>query len=162
MLFPEAPDLPGSAALLLLRLVGGAALVIHGYGKMKTPLTWMGDDTWAPGFLQAIAAFSEFGGGIAWLLGLLTVPASVLFLGTMVVAVSTHLSRGEPFVGPGGAASELAALYLAVATVFIAMGPGRFAVDFVITHHRANVGPSPTRRSHESRQEGNDRSHRYA
>jgi putative oxidoreductase len=55
----------GSVGLLLLRLVMGAAFLFHGWGKIQTPLGWMGPDAPVPGILQALAAVAEFGRGMA-------------------------------------------------------------------------------------------------
>jgi putative oxidoreductase len=118
-----------STALLLLRLVAGVAFMMHGWGKIQNPFGWMpGDST--PGIFQALAALSEFGGGLAWILGLLTPLASLGLLCTMTVAAWFHaVQRGDPFVGQGGPSWELAGIYFCIALVFIATGPGRFALD---------------------------------
>lgn len=121
-------------ALLLLRLVVGLAFMLHGWGKILNPFGWMGPEGFAPGFLQALAALSEFGGGLALILGLLT-PLACLGIGsTMAVAFSTHaFMRGDPFVSmTGGPASELAAVYFCIAMLLLAMGPGRFSLDRMI------------------------------
>jgi putative oxidoreductase len=124
------------AALLLMRLVAGLAFVLHGWGKIQNPFGWMGPDGFAPGIFQALAAISEFGGGLAWILGLLTPLASLGLAATMAVAFSFHALQGDPFVASGGgASSELAAVYFAVAILLLAAGPGRFSVD------RAVFGP---------------------
>lgn len=125
------------AALLLLRLVGGLAFMLHGWGKIQHPFDWMGPQAFAPAPLQALAALSEFGGGLAWILGLLTPLASFGIASTMVVATWTlAITRGDPFVASGpGPAFELPALYLCVALLLIAAGPGRWSAD------RAIFGP---------------------
>jgi len=117
--------------LLLVRVVFGLGIAQHGWGKIQHPFTWMGPDAPVPGFLQALAALSEFGGGIALILGLLT-PLALLGLAiTMIVAITTvHLKAGDPFVARGGGRSyELAALYLAVSLLVLFAGPGRFSLD---------------------------------
>ncbi len=126
----KAPHLPPPAdgALLLMRLVAGLAFVFHGWGKIQNPFGWMGPDAFAPGLFQGLAALSEFGGGIAWMIGLLTPLASIGIGCTMAVAVGTHLLGGDPFVGRGGS-YELAAVYLCLSILFIASGPGRFSLD---------------------------------
>ena len=123
--------------LLLIRVVAGLAFTIHGWGKIQNPFGWMGPDGFAPGIFQALAAIAEFGGGLAWILGLLTPLASLGILSTMAVAFSFHaFMRGDPFVSmTGGPASELAALYFSVALLLMAMGPGRFSLD------RKLIGP---------------------
>src|SRR5690606_29699615 len=92
------------------------------------PFEWMGPDAFAPGIFQALAAVSEFGGGIAWILGLFTPLASLGIAATMAVAVTVHVSRGDPFVGHGGS-YELALLYFSIALAFFVVGPGRFSAD---------------------------------
>ncbi len=106
--------------------------MLHGYGKIQTPFTWMGPDAAVPGFLQALAALSEFGGGLAWVLGLLMPLASFGLACTMLVAAGVHaFVLGDPFVasGPGMGAYEPASVYFCVALLFLLAGPGRFSLD---------------------------------
>jgi putative oxidoreductase len=114
-----------SGALLLLRIVAGVAFMLHGWGKIQNPLGWMGPESPVPGIFQLAAALSEFGGGLLWILGLLTPVASVGILATMVVAVFVHVGRGDAFVGGW----ELATVYLVIAVVLLLVGPGRFSAD---------------------------------
>lgn len=121
-----------SAGLLVLRLVMGAAFVIHGWGKIQSPFSWMGDAP-IPGFLQALAAISEFGGGILLLLGLLTPLAALGILFTMAGALFiAHFPQGHPFVASGGPSFELPLVYLAAALLFLVAGPGRFSLDYAL------------------------------
>ena len=117
--------------LLLVRIVAGLAFTLHGWGKIQNPFGWMGPGGFAPGIFQALAAISEFFGGLAWILGLLTPLASLGIACTMAVAFSFHaFMRGDPFVSPtGGPASELAALYFSIALLLLTTGPGRFSLD---------------------------------
>jgi putative oxidoreductase len=111
-------------ALLLLRIVAGLAFVLHGLSKAQHPLTWMGPDT--PAVFQLLAVVAELGGGVGWMLGFLTPIASMGIASTMVVAIGRlAIVRGDPFLGGW----ELAAVYLCVAILLGAAGPGRFAVD---------------------------------
>lgn len=117
-------------ALLLLRIVAGAAFALHGWPKIQKPFSWMGPDAFAPGALQALAALSEFGGGIAWVLGLLTPLASLGIASTMAVAFWLHaVMKGDPFVSNGGASYELAAVYFCISVLLLVMGPGRVSLD---------------------------------
>lgn len=122
-----------SAALLLLRLIVGTAFVFHGWGKMQNPFGWIPPQApvHIPGFFQFLAAISEFGGGIAWVLGLLTPIASLGIGCTMTVAVYLHLIvRHDPFVNPtGGMSYEPALVYLGIAILILALGPGKFSLD---------------------------------
>jgi putative oxidoreductase len=130
-LFTDTNSLRGSAGLLLFRVVMGAAFVLHGYGKIQHPTSWMPGDQF-PGFLQAAAAVAEFGGGIALILGLLTPLAALGLAATMAVAVfQVHVPHGDVFVAtePGQGSYELAAVYLAGAIALLLLGPGRFSID---------------------------------
>ncbi len=116
-----------SIALLLMRLVLGLGMAIHGLPKIQNPMNWAGDGF--PAFLQLLAAVSEFGGGIAWILGALIPLASLGLLFTMAVAVHMHaIVRGDPFVGKDGS-YELALIYFIFSVAMILAGPGKFSVD---------------------------------
>ena len=117
-----------SLGLLLLRLVIGIGFLQHGYGKIMSPFSWMGPDAPVPGILQGLAAFAEFFGGLAVMLGLLTPLASLGIVATMVVAIATHVMRGDPYVQ----GYELAAVYLAISAAILLAGPGRLSVDAAI------------------------------
>ncbi|MGE0616405.1 MAG: DoxX family protein [Bacteriovoracia bacterium] len=127
---PHSPIVP-SIALLILRVITGIAFMFHGWGKIQNPLSWMGPDANMPAILQALAALSEFGGGFLLAIGLFVPVASFGLLCTMTVAASTHIMRGDPFVGRGGS-YELASVYFAVSMLFLVGGPGRFSADRVI------------------------------
>jgi len=123
-----------SAGLLILRIVAGLAFMHHGYGKIQHPTAWMGPNGNVPAVLQALAAISEFGGGLAWILGLLTPLASFGIGCSMTVAVWTHaVMLHDPFVSPtGGRSFEPALGYLCVAILLLLSGPGRFALDQIL------------------------------
>jgi putative oxidoreductase len=123
-----------SIGLLILRLVAGLAFVFHGYGKIAKPFAWMPPESGMPPWLQALVVLSEFGGGLAWMLGLLTPLASLGLACTMGVAVWIHTYvLGDPFVpsGPGGS-YELASIYLCIAVLLLLSGPGRFSLDRLV------------------------------
>ena len=125
-----------STALLILRLIVGAAFILHGSGKMANPFGWMPASAPVPGILQFLAAFSEFGGGIALILGLLTRLGSLGLFFTMLVATSMHaFVMHDPFVNTSGAPGgsfEPALSYLGIALLFLILGPGKFSLDHKI------------------------------
>jgi putative oxidoreductase len=143
-----------AAGLLLLRLVAGFALFSHGLQKMANgPFGWMGPDSWAPPFLQFLAAFSECFGGLALVVGLLTPLAALGIAATMAVATFVvHVAGGDPFVrlrggggeeatsllglpvafvrvGGEGGSYELAAMFLVTAIALLLAGPGTLSLD---------------------------------
>jgi len=130
--WPEAPSARASVGLLLIRVYAGAALMSHGWGKIQNPFHWMDRSGDAPpGVFQALAAVSEFGGGLGLIVGLLTPLAAFGIACTMAVAVFKHASKGDPFVGRGGS-YEPALGYLVTAKLLMLTGPGRYSLDALV------------------------------
>jgi len=129
-----------SAALLLLRLIMGIAFIYHGWGKIQNPFDWVPPQApiSIPTFFQFLAALSEFGGGIGLVLGLLTPIASLGIACTMAVAVYFHsMVMKDPFVNmTGGSSYEPALVFLGVAILFLALGPGKLSLDKMIFGER--------------------------
>lgn len=137
LLFPAAPETPGSFGLLLLRGFAGVSMATHGWGKMQNPFHWMDKAAEpAPAVFQALAAIAEFFGGMGLAVGALSVIAGFGVACTMLVAIQTHLGKGDP-VGKW----ELAALYLGISVLVMLGGPGRFSVDALI-RARLDLGKS--------------------
>ena len=138
-------SIPFDLALLLIRIAVGPAFIITGHGKITDPTGWMGPDAPFPGFLLALAAISEFCGGIALILGLVTRLAAFGIGCTMAVATYTHISGGDPYVNmTGGTDYKIALTYLLIALLFLINGPGRFSLDRLIfgVHHKADTAKS--------------------
>jgi putative oxidoreductase len=124
----------GAVGLLGLRLVMGAAFLIHGWTKIQNPFDWMGPNSPMPEILQSLAALSEFGGGLALILGLLIRLAPLGIAAVMVVALATvHFPNEHPFVSREGPSFELPAVYLACAILLLLLGPGRFSLDALLS-----------------------------
>lgn len=140
ILFPPAPSTRASLGLLVLRVVAGGAMMTHGWGKIQNPFHWMDKADSPPrAIFQFLAAFSEFFGGLGLVVGALTVLASFGILSTMIVAINTHVGKGDPF-----GKWELAALYLSIAIALICTGAGAFSIDNLIQRRAAGGVPVPT------------------
>ena len=135
-LYPNFIAGRGAAALLLVRLVMGAAFILHGWPKMQKPTRWMNEmglKRPAPAFLQALAALAEVGGGLALILGLLTPLAAIGIVCQMLAALFlVHLPNGDPFVAHDKPHYEPALVYLVMALLLIAVGPGRWSLDALL------------------------------
>ena len=139
-IFPEFVTGRCAVGLLLLRLVTGLAFILHGWPKMQNMTGWMGPEAPVPGVAQAAAALSEFGGGIALMLGLLTPLAAVFLAGTMTVAMfMAHISQGHPFVAKEGPSYELAAVYLTIVLTLLLLGPGKLSLDALLFGRRGTT-----------------------
>ena len=143
----------GAVGLLIVRLVFGLGMVLHGSQKIGAPFTWMNafaGESAPPGLLQALAAVAEFFGGLALILGLLTPVAALGIACVMLAGIGmAHLPAGDPFVGaPGQSSYESATGYLAVALLLIVTGPGALSLDrLLFGRRRAPVetdGASPS------------------
>ena len=119
------------AAALVARLVLGAILLTHGWGKViprgslynfANTVSHLGLPYW----LGYVTAFTEFFGGIALILGLLTPIAALGVAIEMAVAIlKVHLKHG--LIGPQG--YEFPLSVLALALFLLADGPGYLALD---------------------------------
>ncbi len=117
-----------AVGLLVLRLWFGIVLAIsHGWGKMLNvggfaeKVAAMGLP--APTLLAFGAAASELVGGLLLTLGLLTRPAALAVLVTMLVA-AFEVHAADPF-----ARKELALAFGAAALCLLIAGPGKLSVD---------------------------------
>ncbi|MGR3294477.1 MAG: DoxX family protein [Candidatus Scalindua sp.] len=119
--------------LLILRVGIGVMFMIHGLPKLTGgPEKWemLGGTMkslgvgFAPMVWGFMAAFSECAGGLLLVLGFFTRPACFFLLTTMIVAVSMHISKGDPFVAYSHA-MEAGILFISL----ILIGPGKYSID---------------------------------
>lgn len=122
--------------LLILRVGIGVAFVFHGYPKLlagQTMWSQLGQALTSFGLelpptvltvMGFLAALTETGGGALLVLGLLTRPACLALLGTMVVATVMHIRKGDDFKVYSHAL-EAGILFLSL--IFI--GPGAYSWD---------------------------------
>jgi len=115
--------------LLVLRLVAGACMAYHGYGKvfgghMDQMIEGVGKMGFpAPLFFAWAAAVSELVGGVLVVIGLRTKIASLFVAITMAVAFFVA-HKADAFQ-----VKELALAYLGVFTALALTGAGKFSLD---------------------------------
>jgi putative oxidoreductase len=118
-------------ALLALRVVTGAGMVVHGLPKLGNLTSWMdrpGNPSAIPDILQALAVLAEVGGGLGLIVGLLTPIAALGIMATMVGA-KFIAHANDPWINPGGKSWELASLYFLIALAILIAGPGKWSLD---------------------------------
>lgn len=138
----------GGYAALLLRVPVGLILAAHGaqklfgwfggYGLEGTG-QWLASIGLEPGYLMALlAGGAEFFGGLLLVLGLLTRPAALVTVFTMLVAIfSVHIGNGL-FMANNG--YEYALTLFVVSLVLAVQGAGRLALDNVLLERLGGAG----------------------
>ncbi len=127
-----------SWALLTLRVIWGIVLLAYGLPMLKNPFHWMDmpKPSGFPGILQLLGAVSVFGGGLAMISGFLTSLAAFGLAFSMGIALFIHISNGKPFMkerpDSPGQSYETSLVYLAIAIMFIFVGPGRLSLDYLL------------------------------
>lgn len=134
-----------ATGLLIMRVLTGLALMAHGWGKIQHPFDWMGPNAPVPGLFQFLAAFSEFFGGIALVVGLLTPLAALGVIATMLVAAFTvHLNDPVISAAGPGPSKESALSYFMVALALFLTGPGTISLDNYLFGKRGRGTESST------------------
>jgi putative oxidoreductase len=138
ILTPRQQPLELDIVILIIRLIVGYAFMIFGWGKIQNAFNWMPADHAAPAVFQALAAVSEFCGGIALIIGFLTRIASFGIVCTMIGAVYFHkYINGDPFINlTGGASYQIAVTYLLLVLVVMVYGAGRFSLEYLLFRRR--------------------------
>ncbi len=123
--------------LLWLRILMGAGIATHGYGKVFGGHMAMFSEGVVklgfpmPGLFTWAAALSEFAGGICVALGLGTRVAALCVFSTMsVAAFLAH--RADPFP-----VKELALAYWTVSGALVLLGGGRFTLGRLLKGKKA-------------------------
>jgi putative oxidoreductase len=137
LFFPPFPDARPSIGLLILRLVLGVGIALHGYGKIGK-LEGLAAFAGVPVPIAGLAMLTELIGGILIVAGALTPLVALMLTGNMAVAALTHIRHGDPFLlgstriadqGYYTVGWEFATLYLVGFFVLMMAGAGVYSVD---------------------------------
>ena len=133
MLEPLLPYVPYLA--LLIRVVLGGSLMIHGYPKVKNSQQaagWM-KSMGIPGVTAVLAGILEFFGGLLLVVGLI-VPIVAIFLAIQFASISVMKKNKmkASYIATGKPSYEVDILYLLLAIVLIILGAGALSIDGLI------------------------------
>jgi putative oxidoreductase len=118
---------------LVMRVGLGFVFIVHGTPKVfGGPALWAGlgaamanlGVTMYPALWGFAASFTEFAGGILFVLGFMFRPASLMLAFVMAVATTNHIHNGDPF--------KVYAHALSLGVVFFGLaliGPGKLSID---------------------------------
>ncbi|HZW54918.1 MAG TPA: DoxX family protein [Nitrososphaerales archaeon] len=120
---------------LLVRVVVGGTLMIHGYPKVKSreqSMNWM-KSMGLPGATALIAGVLEFFGGLLLVVGLI-VPIIGFFLAIQFASIILmKKSRMKAsYVSTSKVSFEIDALYLLLAIILIVIGAGVLSIDGLV------------------------------
>jgi putative oxidoreductase len=135
-------DAPGAARLdlakLLLRVVLGALILLHGISKIKSGPGFVLDlvaQAGLPAALGYLVYVGEILAPVLLIIGLFTRPAAAIVAINMIVAVLlVHAGELRSMSDSGGYALELQALYLVAAIVVALIGAGRYSLGGIYGH----------------------------
>ncbi|MGH2820842.1 MAG: DoxX family protein [Actinomycetota bacterium] len=140
-------------ALLAVRVGAGVLMAFHGWSKIDGgiagPEGFEGFVTFLglplPGLLAYVVPFLELIGGIMILLGVLTrLPALLLAVEMVFTAFLVKLTKLDgvgytTFSPDGPAPAEVDILFLVAFIAITLMGPGRYALDYVMGIERGEA-----------------------
>jgi putative oxidoreductase len=130
------PFLPYVAYLaLLVRVVVGGTLMIHGYPKLKSKeqsVNWM-KSMGLPGSTAIMAAVLEFFGGLFLLLGIIVPIVAALFAIQFVsIVIMKKTKMKAAYVATGKPSYEIDVVYLLFSIILIVLGAGALSIDKLI------------------------------
>ena len=127
------PNTQADLGKLVLRLMLGALILLHGIAKLRGGLAGIQGMVVAhgwPGFIAYGVLLGEIVGPLLLLTGFYARIGALLVAINMLAAfVLVHLGQLGQFYGQGGWALELQGMFLATAIAIALLGPGRFSAN---------------------------------
>lgn len=120
---------------LMVRVVVGGTLMIHGYPKVKSSeqsANWM-KSMGLPGATAALSGILEFFGGLLLVVGLI-VPVIALFFAIQFASITVmkKIKMKASYVAPGKPSYEIDVLYLLFSIILIVLGAGALSIDGLV------------------------------
>lgn len=120
---------------LLVRVVVGGTLMIHGYPKVKSKeqsMNWM-KSMGLPGMTAVLAAVLEFFGGLFLVFGLIVPIVAFFFVVQFASIILMKRSKMKAvYVSSSKPSYEVDLLYLLLAIILIVLGAGALSIDGLI------------------------------
>jgi putative oxidoreductase len=140
-------------APLILRVMAGIIMVVHGWQKLQGGPANFGSQALAnlgvplPGFMGYVVTFVELIGGILLIVGLISRLAA-LILAIEMVFTTLLVKINVGFIGsPGsGAGAEFDLILLAAFLAILLVGPGRLSLDELLGVEAEAIGRGRGRR----------------
>ncbi len=133
VLNPYGPEL-----LLILRIVLGAALVIHGYPKVKGGRVQAGQwmkSMGVPSSTADLVTVLEFLGGVFLVVGFLTPLVGLFFaieFGAIILMKTSKMHAKFISMEQGKPTYEIDVLYVLLSLVFLVLGAGPYSLDHLL------------------------------
>ncbi|MDH2899349.1 MAG: DoxX family protein [archaeon] len=120
---------------LLVRVVVGSTLMIHGYPKLKSKeqsVNWM-KSMGLPGSSAILAAILEFFGGLFLVVGLIVPIVSFLFaIQFIAIVIMKKTKMKAAYVSSAKPSYEIDVVYLLFSIILIVLGAGVLSIDGLI------------------------------
>jgi putative oxidoreductase len=122
---------------ILLRLIIGIALIIHGYPKFKPEVRqrlvqWM-QSIGIPGAVVSLVAINEFFGGILLIIGFIVpVVSTLLIIQFLIITIAKKTRMKGSFMASDKPSYEVDLLYVLLALTILVIGSGPISIDRLI------------------------------
>lgn len=115
-------------ALFLLRVIAGAALITHGWPKLRhfaSTMKWLQSEGFPLVFISTcLVILAELVGAIMLILGVYVQYAAAIIAGNFVIVVLYHIKKKQPFKGE----MEKGLLFFAIALTLAIAGGGAWTL----------------------------------
>jgi putative oxidoreductase len=127
------PNTQSDLGKLILRIVLGVLVLLHGIAKLKGgvgPIEGMVTAHGLPAYVAYGALVGEVLGPLLLLVGFYArIGAALIAINMMFAFALVHMGQFGQFTDQGGWALELQAMYLGTALALVLLGPGRYSAN---------------------------------